>query len=185
MIKKKDRAVTEVNSSSMADIAFLLLIFFLVTTTIVNERGIPITLPQKVDENVEVDIADRNVFKVLVNSNDAILVEGERMELSQIREEAIRFLSNNGQLSTLSDNPEKAIVSYKTDRGTSYETYVRVLDELKAAYHFLRAENLGISLEDYLKLNSDDRADNVLLNKAQEAYPMQLSEAEPTNVGTY
>lgn len=185
MIKKKDRAVTEVNSSSMADIAFLLLIFFLVTTTIVNERGLPITLPQKVDENVEVDIIDRNVFKVLVNSQDDLLVEGERMELSQIKDEAIRFLTNNGKNPKMSDSPQDAIVSYKTDRGTSYETYIRVLDELKAAYHTVRAEHLGITVEDYLKLNSEDRKDNMLLSKAQDAYPMQLSEAEPTNVGTY
>lgn len=185
MIKKKDRSVTEVNSSSMADIAFLLLIFFLVTTTIVNERGLPITLPQKVDENVEVDIIDRNVFKVIVNSNDDLLVEGERMNLADVRKNCVEFLSNNGKLPSLSDSPEEAIVSYKTDRGTSYEMYIRVLDELKAAYHELRAKEVGITVEDYLKLNSDDRADKVLLGKAQKAYPMQLSEAEPTNVGSY
>ncbi len=185
MIKKKDRAVVEVNSSSMADIAFLLLIFFLVTTTIVNERGLPITLPQKVDENVEVDIIDRNVFKVLVNSQDNLLVEGEVMELESIKDNAIAFLKNNGRNPDLSDSPQDAIVSFKTDRGTSYEMYIRVLDELKAAYHTVRAEFLGISVEDYLKLNSEDRNDNRLLSKAQDAYPMQLSEAEPTNVGTY
>lgn len=185
MMKKKDRSVTEVNSSSMADIAFLLLIFFLVTTTIVNERGLPITLPQKVDENIEVDIIDRNVFKVLVNSQDALLVENEKMDLLEIRAAALKFLKNNGKSADLSDSPQDAIVSYKTDRGTSYEMYIRVLDELKAAYHEARAEELGIKVEDYLKLNPEDRNDNKLLAKAREAYPMQLSEAEPTNVGTY
>lgn len=185
MIKKKDRSVTEVNSSSMADIAFLLLIFFLVTTTIVNERGLPITLPQKVDKNVEVDIIDRNVFKVIVNSSDQLLVEGDRMELSEIRKKCKAFLSNNGKDPDLSDSPQKAIVSFKTDRGTSYEMYIRVLDELKGAYHELRSKSLGIAIEDYLKLQKKDRGDKALLNKAQEAYPMQLSEAEPTNVGSY
>ncbi len=172
----------------MADIAFLLLIFFLVTTTIATDKGIPFILPPKLDENTpptDVKVVDRNVFKVVVNSNDKILVEDEQMELANIRKEAIDFLSNNGKDASLSDSPTKAIVSYKTDRGTSYEVYIKVLDELKAAYHVLRAKSVGIPLEKYLELDSKNREDRKLLDKAKEAYPMQLSEAEPVNVGSY
>lgn len=179
--RKKERQSTEINAGSMADIAFLLLIFFLVTTTIVSDSAIPFTLPEKVEKEIDQQIKDRNVFKVIVNSNDDLLVEDERMELAVLREEAVKFLSNNGKDENLSESPKDAIVSYKSDRGTTYEMYITVLDELKAAYHIVRAKELGISVEKYLALDKEDKADKKLLDKASEAYPMQLSIAEPTS----
>ena len=184
--KKKVRTAAEVDSSSMADIAFLLLIFFLVTTTIVNEKGVKMVLPKKKEEDVEVkQQKERNVFKVLVNSNDKLLVNDEPMEVYELREKTKKFLSNNGKDPNLSESPSKAIVSYKTDRGTSYKMYINVLDELKGAYHEVRSESLGISLKDYLYLDKTKKSDESLLKKAKDAYPMQLSEAEPTELGKY
>ena len=181
MFKKRQRESTEINAGSMADIAFLLLIFFLVTTTIVSDNAIPFTLPEKVEEVVKVELLDRNIFKVIVNSSDKLLVEDEVMELAIIRKEAIKFLENKGVDEKLSESPEKAIVSYRADRGTSYEMFINVLDELKAAYHVVRAKELGITVEDYLALDKEDRADKKLLSKAKKAYPMQLSIAEPSS----
>lgn len=179
--RKRERESTEINAGSMADIAFLLLIFFLVTTTIVSDSAIPFTLPEKVEKNVEQEFLQKNIFKVLVNSNDDLLVEDDRMDLLVLRKEAITFLTNNGKDPKSSDNPKKAIVSYKADRGTSYEMYINVLDELKAAYHTVRAQELGISVEKYLALDKEDKEDKKLLKKASDAYPMQLSIAEPTS----
>jgi len=183
---KKERKDTEIDASSMADIAFLLLIFFLVTTTIVNEKGVNIILPKKKEAEVEVmPQKERNIFKVLINSKDLLLVNGEPMEVNEIREKAIAFLGNNGKDENLSESPQKAIISYKTDRGTSYKMYLEVLDELKGAYHQLRADKLEIPLKDYLYLDKSEKADEKLLKKAKDAYPMQLSEAEPTESGKY
>lgn len=185
MKPKRKRQQGEVNSSSMADIAFLLLIFFLVTTTIVNEKGVPFVLPPKKDDvKQEVELHDRNVFKVVVNSQDKLLVEDDRMELSTLKDEAKRFLSNNGQDPEYSDNPEEAVVSFKADRGTSYEMFIKVLNELKASYHELRANELGITKEEYLSLKNSENQENLkMYNKAAELYPMQLSIAEPTDYG--
>ncbi len=179
--KKRQRESTEINAGSMADIAFLLLIFFLVTTTIVSDNAIPFTLPEKTDETVPFDFKDRNVFKVIVNSADRLLVEDEETELAIIREEAIKFLTNNGKEEKLSESPQDAIVSYRADRGTSYEMFINVLDELKGAYHVVRAKELGITVDEYLALDKEDKADKKLLDKAKKAYPMQLSIAEPSS----
>ena len=123
------RAAPEVNAGSMADIAFLLLIFFLVTTTIEKDSGINRKLPP-------------------IEDNDDLLVEDEPMELKDLRQAAIDFLDNNGDGSCKfcegnkdeesSDNPDKAIISLKNDRETSYATYISVQNELVAAYNVLR-----------------------------------------------
>jgi len=186
---KKSRDIPEVNASSMADIAFLLLIFFLVTTTIASDKGLPIMLPPKVPPT-DVQIKQRNIFKVLVNSFDQLLVEEEPMRLKELRDAAKKFIMNKGANPKSSESPEKAIISLKTDRGTSYNVYIAVMDELKKAYFELRADHMGIKLEEYLELENDpDKLEaNPELNKkfedAKTAIPYQLSEAEPTNVGS-
>lgn len=184
MPKKKDRGVPEINAGSMADIAFLLLIFFLVTTTIGADKGINMLLPpKKTEETPPVDLKDRNVFKVIVNSRNQLLVEDEPMTIESLRKEAKRFLANNGADPTLSESPEKAVISLKTDRGTTYEVYLRVLDELSAAYNELRAEKLGITLDQYLALDPEDPKQDEAIKYVQKVIPRRLSEAEPTSVG--
>lgn len=169
----------------MADIAFLLLIFFLVTTTIASDKGLPILLPPEKDPNqpIDVEIQQRNLFKVIMNSNDQLLVEDQPMEISEVKEECKKFLSNRGRDPKSSDSPEKAVVSVKTDRGTSYKLYIEVMDELKAAYHELRAEHVGITLEEYLELDTKDPRQKQLYDKARKEYPLQISEAEPSDIG--
>jgi biopolymer transport protein ExbD len=140
---KSGRKIPEVNSSSMADIAFLLLVFFLVTTTIATDKGLTLTLPPKADPNQEPpDITknQRNIYKILVNSSDRILIEDEPVtDLSDLRDEVKKFVLNFGQMdaenqalyntlpqtlralseksATSSDNPKEAVVSFKADRG--------------------------------------------------------------------
>ncbi len=180
----KRNSLEAINAGSMADIAFLLLIFFLVTTTIASDQGLQILLPP--DERSEAQVNANNVFQVLVNSRDALLVEDEPMPLSELRAEAKAFLTNQGQDPRLSDSPQKAVIALKTDRGTSYAAYIQVLNEVKAAYHELRAEQMGITLEDYLNFD-EKKANPALIQKmeaAQAAFPMRISESEPTEIAS-
>lgn len=192
MAKKKQRSVPEINASSMADIAFLLLIFFLVTTTIASDKGLAILLPPKKQENdpTVVKLKDRNVFTVLLNSNSQLLVEEEIMDIKEIKEAAKKFIANPTKDEKLSESPLEAVISLKTDRGTNYEAYIRVMDELKRAYNELRAEHMGISLQKFLELENDPKQledkESEISKKyeaAKEAIPYRLSEAEPTKVG--
>lgn len=180
---RKKRQVEEVNASSMADIAFLLLIFFLVTTTIVSEKGINFILPPKKDQNVEIDIHDRNLFKVLANSQDQLLVEDQVIKVDDLRDKTIKFITKGA------DSPKDAIVSYRTDRGTTYGMYISVLNELKGAYHQLRADHMGITKELYLKYEEGSKemssAVKEKYDNAKAVFPMQLSLAEPTDLGSY
>src|SRR3712207_245466 len=96
MAKHTNRATPEINASSMADIAFLLLIFFLVTTTIGADKGLQMLLPPEKTDNTIIDVKDRNLFKVIINSENKLLVEDEPMDVNILRGEAKKFLSNNG-----------------------------------------------------------------------------------------
>lgn len=141
------RSAPEVNAGSMADIAFLLLIFFLVTTTIEKDSGINRKLPpmEEIDPPI---IKQKNIFTVLLNGKDQLLVEEELMDIADLRSAAVEFLDNNGDGScnyclgkkdqSSSDNPDKAIISLKNERETSYAAYISVQNELVAAYNVLR-----------------------------------------------
>lgn len=143
-----NRAAPEVNAGSMADIAFLLLIFFLVTTTIETDSGINRKLPPIEDTTEPPIIKEKNIFTVLINKDDRLLVEDQVMDLKDIRKAAIEFLDNGGDGSCKycngkkdpksSDNPDKAIISLANDRETSYAAYISVQNELVAAYNVLR-----------------------------------------------
>jgi hypothetical protein len=142
------RSAPEVNAGSMADIAFLLLIFFLVTTTIEKDSGINRKLPPMEESDEDVVIKQKNIFTVLLNGKDQLLVEDELMELKDLRAAAVEFLDNGGDGScnycqgrkdpSSSDNPDKAIISLKNERETSYAAYISVQNELVAAYNVLR-----------------------------------------------
>lgn len=176
---QKDRD-TSVNAGSMADIAFLLLIFFLVTTTIATDKGIFMRLPIK--DNVEAMVNKRNIFNVMINSNNELLAENEVIPLEQLKEKVKVFIDNRGVDKKLSDSPKDAVVSIKTDRGTNYEVYLTILDEILLGYRELRAKHLGISLDAYQQLDAIIPDDKKLLKVAREEYPMQISDAEPVDV---
>lgn len=176
----RDRMSNEINAGSMADIAFLLLIFFLVTTTIVEDKGILVKLPPWSEEPPEtMKLNTRNVFSVLVNAENQLLVRGEPAQVTDLKDRAKEFIMNPQKRDDLSEKPTKAIISLKNDRGTSYKTYLEVYNELKAAYNELWDEK---SQRDYGVSYSDDMP--LARRKAIKAeIPMVLSEAEPTNFG--
>ena len=175
---KKERASTEINAGSMADIAFLLLIFFLVTTTINAEKGIPVKLPPWSEDEVDpTQLNTRNVYSVLVNLNNELLVRGEPMDIKTLRENAKEFILNPMARPDLAISPRKAIVSLKNDRGTSYETYLQVYNELKGAYNELWEE---ASQKKYQV--SYEALPNAGKQDIQKDIPLVISEAEPVDV---
>ena len=206
---KRNRQSATVNSSSMADIAFLLLIFFLVTTTIATDKGLTLLLPPKPDPNEpppDITKNERNIFKILVNSQDRLLVEELPLEdVTELRgmvkdfvlnfgnpdEEAITtFNSLPGSLRGMrlqdpasSDSPKDAVVSFKTDRGTSYEMYIAVLDELQGAYYEIYGDRVDLTADEFRKLNRKVPEERRLYESAREGIPMNISIAEPTKVG--
>jgi biopolymer transport protein ExbD len=176
----RDRMDNEINAGSMADIAFLLLIFFLVTTTIAEDKGILVKLPPWSDEEPDITrLKERNVYSVLVNANNQLLVREEPMRLANLRENAKEFISNPRRMENMAESPKNAIISLKNDRGTNYETYLAVYNELKGAYDELWDE---LSRKRYGEPYSEDMT--YAQRKAiKSEIPMVLSEAEPTNFG--
>ena len=172
----------------MADIAFLLLTFFLVTTTIANDRGLSIQLPpppeaQQIDE---IKIKEHNMFKIQVNSSDNLLVEGEPMsDVKDLKDMIKKFILNRGADPESSDSPDKAIVSYKTDRGTSHKRFVDILDIIQGAYYDIYADQAGVTNKRFREAASDlgDPTNRAIYEKGRAGVPMQVSIAEPTKVG--
>jgi len=191
------REIQEINAGSMADIAFLLLIFFLVSTTMDTDSGILTKLPPMPEEkqDEQVDVKERNIFVVLVNRNNQLLVEGELMNIRELREAAKEFIMNPTDDENLPakeivevqyfgavEVTKKHVISIQNDRGTSYEMYIAVQNEISAAYNELRdgltMRKFGVKFED---LKGDDNKDK---RKAiEEVIPRNISEAEPKNVG--
>jgi hypothetical protein len=204
------RSAPEVNAGSMADIAFLLLIFFLVTTTIPKDSGISRKLPPMEPPNEEdVVIKQKNIFTVLLNGKDQLLVEDELMELKDLRKAAIEFLDNGGGTdaagnrcdyckgkrdASSSDHPDKAIISLKNERETSYSAYISVQNELVAAYNDLRniralevGPRKGFADMDFVlmeknykdaKFNGDKEKLKEVIDQIRKEYPEKLSEVQ-------
>ena len=187
------RPTGQFSAASMADIAFLLLIFFLVATTMDIDTGLMSQLPPynpDAPENKDLT-RERNVFVVLINSNDQILVEGKQMNVTDIRKAAREFILNPENKDNLPEKypPQeipyfgevlvsKGIISLMNDRGTSYGAYIKVQNELVAAYNEVRDEvavrKFGKHYNDLIKEKQ---------NAIRKHYPRIISEAEPKNIG--
>jgi len=189
------KELSPINAGSMADIAFLLLIFFLITTTMDVDTGLQRRLPRLPDEDQQKDSSDkikeRNVFVVLINKNDELLVENKPMDIHQLRQKAREFIANPNNAENLPEKETKElsyfgrvfitknpVISLRNDRGTSYGMYIRVQNELVAAKEELRDEisiqQFGGKFEDLTESQMD---------AVKNYYPSVLSEAEPKNIG--
>lgn len=177
--KKRKRVEPEIPSSSLADIAFLLLVFFLIVTTIDSDTGIGMVLPPPPDEaNPPPPIRERNLLKILVNSQGLILINERPASVQEVKARVMEFVDNNGRDENLSIDPKAAIVSIKTDRQTPYRTYISMLDEVRAAYKELRdgqaRAQFGITYDEYRSRLVTASEDMI-----KEVYPMNVSIAEP------
>ncbi|MBQ4279185.1 MAG: biopolymer transporter ExbD [Rikenellaceae bacterium] len=183
------RKIQEINAGSMADIAFLLLIFFLVATTMNVDSGIQRLLPPMQEEDVKPnDVKERNILLVFVSKANDIMVGGKRMDISQLKDEVKRFVSNPANEEDLPEKKEvsipllglwqvsEGVVSLQNDRATTYEMYIRVQNELTRAFNELRDEvSMAKFNKKFMEL-SDEQRDAV-----QKAVPLRISEAEPRN----
>ncbi|MFT6808922.1 MAG: biopolymer transport protein ExbD [Saprospiraceae bacterium] len=164
---KLSRISSTVSAGSMADIAFLLLSFFFVTTTIASDKGITVLLPP-IDNTPPIPLSEDRVLTLLVNGNDDVLFEGEYLQLDEIAKQVISFLEDRFMRDI------QPVVSLQVDRKSSYEVYIASYDAIKSAYALLRQTASQSSYQkDYKLLTS---AKQRLINKL---VPMIISEADP------
>lgn len=183
LLKKKKNREAEIPTASMADIAFLLLIFFLVTTTIDVDTGIGMVLPPKLDEQEPPPVRERNMLKVVVNEAGQVLLEDKPSAINLVREEVRKHVLNcvpgSGFACTeaYSENPGKAVVSIKTTRSTPYDVYVQTLDEVWMAYFEMwDAEARQLGFPNY-KAYTDQLGEGE--NEIREKIKANISIAEP------
>jgi biopolymer transport protein ExbD len=173
---KKRRKPQEVNAGSMADIAFLLLIFFLVTTTIMEDSGIRVRLPVWEKDPPKQIASSNNILSVKVNVHNKLMVEGEEMRLDELKAAAKEFVMNPKQLENRPPSPKRAAVSLQNDRSTNYEAYIEVYDQLVAAYRELWEERALLNFG-----KSYDFLSSKVQKEVRNEIPMTISEAEPTD----
>ena len=174
--KKRGREGGEIDGSSLADIAFLLLIFFLVVTTIDVDSGIGLVLPPIPDDIEPPPVRERNLLNILVNAQGMVLINEQPAAIPTVRDRVKEFIDNNGVDPNLSESPDDAIVSIKTDRRTPYNVYIDMLDEVMGAYEELRnaasQQRFGVP---YSSLEQG----SIQREEIQEMYPKKISIAEP------
>lgn len=217
MRDKKNRPAQEVNAGSMADIAFLLLIFFLVTTQIATNKGLIMVLPPPSDDTPIVPLNEKNVLKIQINSQDKVLIEediiteienideivydfvlnfgapsdakrgranmSDRETYESLPESMKNYIRNNLKRDDSSVGPSKAVVSLKTDRGSGYKMYIKVMDEINAAYYKIYGQRVGLTSTEYRKLNRNDPRQKHLYDQGKAGIGKAISLAEPSANG--
>ena len=191
---KGKRKVPDINSSSTADIAFLLLIFFLITTSMDTDRGLARLLPPPPEEQDKQNtdkIKERNILHVYLNKDDALMCGNDYISIDQLRKKAKEFIAN---VNNEESKPEKTqknveffgptlvndkhVISLQNDRGSSYQAYISVQNELVAAYNELRDELSQSKFQrNYADLNEEEQ------KAVREIFPQRISEAEPKKYG--
>lgn len=192
---RKKRKVPAMNATSSADIAFMLLIFFLITTSMDTDKGLarrlPPPVPKDQKKNEEMDIKKRNIMVVLINSNNQILCNNEFIDIKQLKEKVRTFIENPYNDEHMPEKTEvdvpffgkqmvtkNHVISLQNDRGTEYQAYIDVQNELARAYNELRDE---VSKKKFGKNFAD--LDEEQQKAVQMIYPQKISEAEPKNYG--
>lgn len=195
------RELPEINAGSMADIAFLLLIFFLVTTIIETDKGIFTKLPKKDDQEQIITFKDKNILDVIINPNNELLVENEVIEIPQLTEIAKTFIDNGGgtdrdgkkctwckglQNPKSSDHPSKALIAIDANRVAHYGTYIQVLDHIHKAYAELRDRYAREVHQMSYKAMVKDEKDNVgnrdvlreKIKDVRSKYPLLVTDSQ-------
>ena len=193
---RKKRSMPGINATSTADIAFMLLIFFLTTTSMNTDRGLARRLPQPPDPNVKqqenIIVKERNVLQVRINKDNQLMVGSEYMDIMQLRAKAKEFIANPYDDANLPEKhlknipllggdcmiTEKHVISVQNDVGTSYQAYIDVQNELVAAYNELRNELAQAKFgRVYAECSEDEQ------KAIRDYYPQKISEAEPKKYG--
>lgn len=190
----------EINAGSMADIAFLLLIFFLVTTTMDVDSGILRKIPKEQKNDQKIILKDKNVLDITINNNNELLVENSILNINKLKQIAIDFIDNGGGLDknkkacdwcngkkdpTSSDHPSKAFIAIQSGRKANYGTYITALNSLTSANSHLR-NKLSIKLynksyNELLKHYKTDKKVKEKIENIRDKYPLLISDIENTN----
>jgi len=185
----RSKNAPEINAGSMADIAFLLLVFFLVTTTMDSEFGMTRKLPS-LDDTTQAQIRQRNILEVWINSNNEIMVQGKQVSIAEVSVLAKEFILNSQNAESMPEKKlrtvplfgevmvSKQVISLKNDNNTSYGTYLMVQNELSKAYNDLRNELANQKFgKDFKVLKEEHQI--AAYNSIKMIYPQRISEAEP------
>lgn len=191
---KKKKKVPGLNASSTADISFILLIFFLITTSMDTDSGLARRLPQPPDpdqEDAQIDVKERNVLNVRLNAAGDLMINSDISDIKDLRARAKEFVKNENDISSLPEKnvkeidllgpcyvTDKHVISVQTDRGTPYEVYFEVQNELVAAYNELREELSKAKFGRSFEFLTDEQKVAI-----KTYYPQKISEAEPRNYG--
>lgn len=190
----KKRKMPGLNTSSTADISFMLLIFFLVTTSMDTDQGLGRTLPKPPEEdqlNNEIKVKERNILNIRINKDNYLMIGDDYVTVADVKERAKEFIANkdnNPHLPELKPKKikilgqrmitENHVISVQTDRGTSYGVYFQVQDALVAAYNELRDELARQEFGCRYEFCSKEQQEAI-----REVYPQKISEAEPKKYG--
>lgn len=191
----KKRKMPGLNTSSTADISFMLLIFFLVTTSMDTDQGLGRTLPKPPDENqenAEIKVKERNILNIRINKDNYLLIGDDYCTVQDVKERAKEFIANKDNNPNLPElKPHKVknlgktmmvtenhVISVQTDRGTDYGVYFQVQDALVAAYNELRDEFAKEEFGHKYENCTDQEKEAV-----RDVYPQKISEAEPKSYG--
>ncbi len=188
---RKKKKVPEINASSMADISFLLLIFFLVTTTMDTDSGITRRLPPPIENpDMDVKVKERNILNVMINKYDKLMVNGKPSQVEDLKDITRDFITPKPNNETAPEvemkeielignfMTNKGVVSLKNDRGTSYQMYIAVQNELAKAFNELREE---VS-QQYFRTSYSNLTDKDKIDAVNKAVPVRISEAEPEEI---
>ena len=187
------KSIPGLNTSSTADIAFLLLCYFLMTTTMGSQTGLSRRLPPMPDEKQKVEdqkVNRRNIIVVKINAQDRLLAGTEPMDVSQLKDKIKIFLTNPTNDPNLPEREvkeieglgkrevSKGVISLQNDRGTSYQAYIAVQNELVKAVNELRDDaSMAEFGKKFMALTEDQQG---IIKKV---VPQQISEAEPKDIG--
>ena len=190
----KKRKTPGINGSSSADIAFMLLIFFLITTSMDTDRGLARRLPPPPENEKQKDdiiVKERNVLQIRLNKDDQLMIGGEWSDIKQLREKAKEFIANPKDDPNMPEKhaktlpffgnvmiTEKHVISVQNDVGTSYDAYFQVQNELVAAYNELRDELAKAQFGKPLAECTEEQKEAI-----SDYYPQKISEAEPKKYG--
>ena len=191
---KRKRKVPGINASSTADIAFMLLIFFLITTSMDTDRGLARRLPPPPENEKQKDdiiVKERNVLQIRLNKDDQLMIGGEWSDIKQLREKAKEFIANPKDDPNMPEKhaktlpffgnvmiTEKHVISVQNDVGTSYDAYFQVQNQLVAAYNELRDELAKAQFGKPLAECTEEQKEAI-----SDYYPQKISEAEPKKYG--
>ena len=191
---KRKRKVPGINASSTADIAFMLLIFFLITTSMDTDRGLARRLPPPPENEKQKDdiiVKERNVLQIRLNKDDQLMIGGEWSDIKQLREKAKEFIANPKDDPNMPEKhaktlpffgnvmiTEKHVISVQNDVDTSYDAYFQVQNELVAAYNELRDELAKAQFGKPLAECTEEQKEAI-----SDYYPQKISEAEPKKYG--